>query len=257
MFNKVFYHCEIFIYYLTENSYFLNVPFYIFAQKKMRIFSVLFCLVGIVSFAQTDVIENSNFQTNSSNMTYGTGAWAKSKPLDTSIQGSEYLFPSWDGNFLVTSKQGNQYKLFNLNYNLNTKKLETVMGKDSVFQYDVSQIDYIKSFNRKYKAINNEFYQELVQGDKISFLKGFYVSVMDGVVNPLTQQYTTPNRYIQKNKYFYLKGEQFQEIKLKKSDVLKVFDDKAEVIKKYAKEKNLSFGDENDVASLFRYYNTL
>ena len=88
----------------------------------MRIFSILFCLVGFISFAQTDVIANSNFQTNSSNMTYGTGAWAKSKPLDTSIQGSEYLFPSWDGNFLVTSKQGNQYKLFNLNYNLNTKK---------------------------------------------------------------------------------------------------------------------------------------
>ena len=51
--------------------------------------------------------------------------------------------------------------------------METLMGKDSIFQYDISKIDYVKNFNRKYKVINNELYQELIAGEKISLLKGF------------------------------------------------------------------------------------
>ena len=121
----------------------------------------------------------------------------------------------------------------------------------------MSKIDYVKSFNRKYKVIDRELYLELIFGEKASLLKGFSAVVIDGVISPLTQQYTTPNRYVQKTKYFYLKGETFLEIKLKKKDVLSAFGDKADQVKKYAKDSNLSFGDENDVVSLFRYYNTL
>ena len=222
---------------------------------KYNLFFVFYLFV-IFTVSSQSVSDTYRTAINDGDMS-NNGIWLPGKSINSHIEGSTYLFSNWVGSYKVISKNGITASLFNLNYNLNSKKLEAFVSKDSVFQYDVSQIDYIKSFNRKYKAINNEFYQELVQGDKISFLKGFYVSVMDGVVNPLTQQYTTPNRYVQKNKYFYLKGEQFEEIKLKKSDVLKAFDDKAELIKKYAKEKNLSFGDENDVASLFRYYNTL
>ncbi len=222
----------------------------------MRIFIILFAFVSITSFAQ-DAVDNTTSMQSASTAYAGAGMWTVSKPLDASIQGTPYLFPNWEGNFQITSKEGIQYKLYNLNYNLSSKKLETVLAKDSVFQYDVSKIDYVKNFNRKYKVINTELYQELVYGEKISLLKGFYATVIDGVISPLTQQYTTPNRYSQKSKYFYLKGEQFLEIKLKKKDVLNAFGDKAEQIKKYAKDSNLSFGDETDVMTLFRYYNTL
>lgn len=223
----------------------------------MRIFTVLILFLSMSSFAQ-ETVDNMNAMATQENVSAnGAGMWTVSKPLDKSIQGTQYLFPSWDGNYTIISKEGLQYKLFNLNYNLSTKKMETLMGKDSIFQYDISKIDYVKNFNRKYKVINNELYQELIAGEKISLLKGFHVAVIDGVISPLTQQYTTPNRYVQKNKYFYLKGEKFLEIKLKKKDVLSAFEDKADQVKKYAKDSNLSFGDENDVVNLFRYYNTL
>lgn len=237
----------------------MNFTFNIFAHLKiliMRIFTVLFLFLSMSSFAQDDAINTMNSNATRYNMN-GSGMWVTSKPLDRTIQGSPYLFPGWEGSFLISSKEDKQYKLFNLNYNLLTKKLETVMGKDSVFQYDISKIDYVKSFNRKYKVINSELYLELIFGEKASLLKGFSAVVIDGVISPLTQQYTTPNRYVQKTKYFYLKGETFLEIKLKKKDVLSAFEDKADQIKKYAKDSNLSFGDENDVISLFRYYNTL
>lgn len=224
----------------------------------MRIFTILFLFLSMSILAQDDAINNMNTSATYKNLrTNSSGMWVTSKPLDKTIQGTPYLFSSWEGSFLISSMEGNQYKLFNLNYNLLTKKLETVMGKDSVFQYDISKIDYVKNFNRKYKVINNELYQELILGEKISLLKGFHVAVIDGVISPLTQQYTTPNRYVQKSKYFYLKGEKFLEIKLKKKDVLSAFGDKAEQIKIYAKENKLSFGEETDVMTMFRHYNTL
>ena len=46
-------------------------------------------------------------------------------------------------------------------------------------------------------------------------------------------------------------------IKKNKRKVLKIFYDKAEQVKEYAKENSLSFKDDCDLAKIFEYYNSL
>lgn len=174
----------------------------------------------------------------------------------SSIKGTKYLFPVWDGNYIIESIQGIRYNLNSLNYNLDTKKLESLLSRDSIFELRSNQVDFILANNKRFKIINEELFQELNNG-KFKIYKQFNVKVKDAFINPLTRQEAAPAEYVQFGKYFYFNNDVLTPFKLSKKEVLNMLKDKQQQVNKYAKDKNFSFSDEDDVIKIVNYYNTL
>lgn len=172
------------------------------------------------------------------------------------IQGSKHLFATWDGNYIVQSIKGSRYNLNNLNYNLQSKKLESLLTKDSIFELKSNQVDYILTNNKRYKVINEELFQEMNTG-KFKIYKQFTVKVQDAFINPMTKTESGAPQYVQVAKYFYYKNDLLVPFKLKKKDVLKFLNDKETEVKKYAEDKGFSFSEESDVVKIVNFYNTL
>lgn len=228
-------------------------------MKFLRVLSLLF-FYSLSVTAQDNHPDTRLAMQNVKELGVG-GSWIPAKPANTYIKGSQYLFNSWAGRYTVVSKKGVISQTLNLNYNIMSKKLESYIAKDSVFQYDLEQFDYIEKYNSKYKVFKNNqlegLFQELFSNGKIAFYKEVIVSVQEGTINPLTQELIGENEYVKKNIYFINSKEKFEKIKLNKKDILKSLLDKEELIKTYVKENMLTYSSEEDVIKILTYYNTI
>ncbi|RTL10198.1 MAG: hypothetical protein EKK56_10395 [Flavobacteriaceae bacterium] len=214
----------------------------------------LMLFVTFSFFAQ----DNQNSKKGDYNIDYlgnfnKAGMWLPASVEDKSISGSPYLFNSWEGLFSVINMKGNRFDLLNLNYNISTKKLESKVSKDSVFQYDLKDIDKVKYLSKVYKVYNEELFLQLFTSDTFEFLKSFQVVIQEAVSNPLTQSSLTPRRYVYKNEYKIFRNGVVTDFKLNKKSLLNLFPDKIDLIKNYANSNKLSFSEENDVVKIFNY----
>ena len=124
---------------------------------KNLFLAALMSFISFQSFSQTTDAKNtsSNFNIGYQGNINTTGIWTPGTYKQNFIDGSVYLFPNFNGQYTVITKKGDSRKLFNLNYNLKTQTLESSISKDSIFQYDLDQFDYIIALNKKYKVLNN------------------------------------------------------------------------------------------------------
>ena len=225
------------------------------------LFRILFLLFLQISFSQNNAIENRASLTTITPGLNFVGTWVPSKVADNAVTGSTYLFNSWIGNYVVINSKGVSTKLFNLNYNINTSMLEASISKDSVFQYDIENIDYVFTASKKYKIINPEnkriLSQEIYKSDKFQLYKTFSIEVLFGTINPLTQQKMQSDSYSQKVDYCLFKDEKFTKFKLNKKNVLELVKDKTDLIKAQVDKFNYSYSNEADVKVILDYYETL
>lgn len=219
---------------------------------KTKTFLAFFILFSTISFAQA-VMRNADIFNPNGGLLYSK--LYKSKNTST-IEGSKHLFSSWDGNYIVQSVKGMRYNLNSLNYNLESKKLESLLSKDSIFELKTNQIDFILANNKRYKVINEELYQELNTG-KFKIYKQFSVKVQEAFMNPMTKTESGAPQYVQVPKYFYFNNDTLLPFKLRKNEVLNFLKDKENEVKAYAKDKGFSFSEEADVIKIVNYYNTL
>lgn len=191
----------------------------------------------------------------------GIGFWIPGKEEDKTITGSKYLFQNFEGLHVITNKAGNSFSVLNLNYNLKAGTLETKISLDSVFQYDLKVIDYISYANKKYKNVQNTalngIVQEIHKGKSVDIYKKLEVTLLEGNINPMTQEKTQQDQYVQVPSYFADLNGNIDKIKLNKSAILKLIKDKQTEVKEYAKNNKLEFSNEVDVDVILKYYETL
>jgi hypothetical protein len=226
-------------------------------------------LFYIITFISMSCFSQSNLETTANLVDIGVGTgtsgnlgfWIPGSRVDTSVEGSVYLFPSWQGLFKIVSKDGVVSKIYNLNYNLKNNTLETEFSKDSVFQYDSKNISYILNSNKKYKFIKdgdlNGLYFEIYDGSKIKLFKEFKISILKGVVNPLTQVKDSKDKYVQSFNYFIFKENQYKKINPSKGTVLKLLEDKKDLVKKYVADNKLSYESDENLNKILMYYESL
>jgi hypothetical protein len=223
----------------------------------------LVSFISFQSFSQTTDAKNtsSNFNIGYQGNINTTGIWIPGTYKQNFIGGSVYLFPNFNGQYTVISKNGESRQLFNLNFNLITKTLESLISKDSVFQYNLEQFDYVISSNNKYK-VNAEgdfigLSLEVYNSPKIQFLKDVTLTIEKGVVNPMTQTMISEDKYVQFFTYYLILNNNRVKIKLSKSDILKQLIDKKDALKEFASKNDLSFSKEDDVNKILKYYDSL
>ena len=227
---------------------------------KIIIFALSLLLITISSFSQNNDTFKAALNTNNRYL-QGGGAFLPGVVLNNYIKGETHLFPNWNGQFTVITKNGDRRQLFNLNYNLKTKTLESFISKDTVFQYDLDQFDYVITSNKKYKVLNESLLKGLVleifDGQKVKLYNEIHIEVEKGVVNPMTQTMISEDKFVQVFTYYlFLNGTQVK-IKLSKSDILKQLIDKKDALKEFASKNDLSFSKEDDVNKILKHYDSL
>lgn len=204
-----------------------------------------------------------NIATSTKDNSSVAGMWIPGKSIDKEIEGSLYLFPNWRGSYKVIAKNGDFHQLYNLNYNIKTQKLESHTSKDSVFQYDLNNLDYVVNNydQKKYKAIFegelNGLFFEVFNSGKIKLFKKSNIIVEEGVMNPLTQEMMSKNKYIQKVSYYFWVKDEYVQTKLSKGNVLKLLGDKKDLIKEFASSNKLSFSSEEGIKVILNHYSSI
>lgn len=181
------------------------------------------------------------------------------KPI---IDESQYLFSRWDENCQIFFHENKVFLIKNLNYNIDSKKLESKIGKDSIFQFNENRIDFVKLNDKKYKFYNyndsNQLYQELYVSKNIVFLKGYKLIFKEAFINPMTNAVISEAKSVIIEKYFCkVSDKEFMQFDLKKKVVLKLIEDKASQIEKFVSDSKLNYSSEKDLIKIFNYYDTL
>lgn len=212
-------------------------------------------------FSQTKDARSSYetiIQIATSNTTGSTGTFIN-KPKD--IIGNIYVFENWNNSCNI--KIGDKvYKLKNINLNMKSDQFEAKVGKDSMFAFNTSNIDYIIIKNRKFKSFyvpekeKNRNFELIYDSVDIKLLKEYEVGIKYNDPDPLMVKKNVDN-YFTTITYYIRKGEEIKQIKLKKKDILNLFDRKASVVDKFVKENKLSYKKEKDLNKIFIYYNSL
>lgn len=191
-----------------------------------------------------------------------SGIYLTVSDLQLEEEAKIYLFPKWEGKYEVYLSEKEGYSFSNLNYNVKANTLESKISKDSVFQFEIERINFIKHDSRKYKLYkihaNSELFQEIYVSEDIIFLKGFNAVLRKGTVNPLTLEYIQRDEYsIVEKFYLKLRDGDFVELNLNKKSVLKLLENHYDQVDSYALASKLSFKSEPDLFKILLYYDTL
>jgi len=222
---------------------------------------VILIFTSSLIFSQTKDARSSYetiIQIATSNTTGSTGTFIN-KPKD--IIGNIYVFENWNNSCNI--KIGDKvYKLKNINLNMKSDQFEAKVGKDSMFAFNTSNIDYIIIKNRKFKSFyvpekeKNRNFELIYDGIDIKLLKEYEVGIKYNDPDPLMVKENVDN-YFTTITYYIRKGEDIKQIKLKKKDIRNLFDSKASVVDKFVKENKLSYKKEKDLNKIFIYYASL
>ena len=238
-----------------------------------KIFLVLGVFSTIFSFAQsTEIIGTGS---SASNMYGGVqvragsnnGVWIKSSSTKTKVQGSYYLFNNWlnTASFYLLGNEG--YKVPKVNFNVRFNRFEANMSndasKDSIFAFNSQSIKKVVIGNKTFvkKQVegkgSNYFLEVIEDGDQVTLLKSFNASVIPGTINPMTQQKMKADKIEIKSSYYIERDGDLEEVKLKKSTIMKLMSDKKDKIKGFLNENNISFKKDADIKKIFHYYNSI
>jgi len=185
----------------------------------------------------------------------------RTNPKNFDTEGSVYAFEKWNnrGSIYIDNKK---YNLGNVNFNMWTNTIESQVGKDSVYIFDLANVEFAYIDNRKFKSFyftkenKNKIFEVLYDGIDFIVMKGYEVGIKRGDPDPLMVKKVT-NKFFTTKTYYVNEGINIKKITLKKKTVLPLFKDKADLVSKFVKENNLSFKKDKDLKKIFNYYKSL
>jgi len=185
----------------------------------------------------------------------------RTNPKKNEIKGSIYIFEKWtnQGSIYVDKKR---YRLGNVNFNTWTNTIESQVGKDSIYVFDLSNVNYATINKRTFKSFyfskknKNQIFELMYNGDDFQILIDYEIEIKRGEVDPLMVKRRI-SKYFTTKIYYFKHGININRIVLKKKNVLPLFKEKAEIINKYVKDNKLSYKKDKDLKMIFNYYGSL
>jgi hypothetical protein len=176
------------------------------------------------------------------------------------VDGSEYLFDAWENTAFIYTKDKSTFSLKNINLNIKRNSFVSKLGKDSIFTYNMNNIDKIIINRKIYKNIFSEdgkrVYQVIYEDTDFSILKGFSIQAVLGSPNPMVNRKS--DRLVRKEVLYLKKDNVIKRFRLGKRRVLDLVNanNKKEVLR-YAKDEKLSFRKEEDIHKILEYSSNL
>ncbi len=177
------------------------------------------------------------------------------KAAKEEILGSPFLFPSWKNAGYIYA-EGNLHTLKNLNYNILSDEIGTLVGKDSVLVFNKAIIDSFSVKKVMFKKYNELFYQVMYDGSKITLLKKYEINIVEGMFNPIDGT-KKKSRFKTIDDYYIKNSNNIVKFTPSKRSILSIFKEDEIRVKKFIKQNKLSFKKEIDLIKIFEYYNQL
>ncbi|WP_452228677.1 MULTISPECIES: hypothetical protein [unclassified Lacinutrix] len=205
----------------------------------------------------SDLFANDNMNTNS-------GFWITTT-TSGDMNGSSYLYENWINRGEIYDATGKGYNIPNCNFNISSNRIEALLNEDSaekVFVFNTRDLKKVriglKTFVNKNIDKGQNYLLEVIQeGDKIALYKSHSTLVIVAEVNPMTNQKMGKDKMTVENSYYAEKNGKIQEVKMKKSNLLKLMSNKKREVNSFIKENKISTSKEADLFKIFQYYNTL
>ncbi len=234
-------------------------------MKKLMI--VLVSFMFTIGYGHAQAVDANNNVLNAL-ATYGPdganiGASSIVRNPPRPIEGTVYLFDSWNNNTLIVTTTQEKVIRLNSNINFNTKRnaFESKLDSETIFTFDFTNIDKIIINNRIFKNIYSpvdggyRIFEVIAESKDFEIYKDYSIDIREGNPNPLLAR--ANDKYIMKDSYYVKKGKSFKKLRLKKSDILKAAGSKSSIVEQYAKDNNLNFKNERDVQKIVSYYMSL
>jgi len=174
------------------------------------------------------------------------------------VEGTIYLFDSWENSAVIHTTTNEKFLLRNINLNINRNMFESKIGNDSIYSFFFNNIEKFVINNRTFKNYywdsDNRVYEVIAEGGDVEILKGFAIRFVEGSPNPMLNRYK--DKYVTDEKYFVRKNDKIAKIRLKKSSIMKMLDldkDKEAKVLDFAKNRKLSFNKEMDLKSIIYF----
>lgn len=235
-------------------------------MKNLVLF--LFILSSSVNAQQSVNPINSDF----TNSTSG-GVWTKKSSKPNPIKGSTYLIDKWNNNSKIYTIDNQKQIVTYLNFNLRTGNfesklisvngLDTTSFSDSVFVFDSNSIKKVVLNNKHLVKVNNpkssknEFMEFISKTSSFDLYKLAYLSVVEGKLNPLTQQVMSDDKYVINFKYFIKEDNNVLIFKFRKGTLLKKFGKQKKIVNDFILSNNLNIKNDLHLKRIFIYYNSL
>ena len=227
-------------------------------------------ITTIILILSTSLIFSQNINSNPNtglqsivNGSFGAGnvvgTFINEKPKE--IAGEIHLFENWI-NISEINIDDKIYKIFNINFNMKTNNFESKVGTDSLYVFDISNINHIHINSRKFKSYffdkenKNQSFEIVYDGDDMKLMKGYEIGIKFGTPDP-TMVKETQDKYFTTTTYYIKEGNDIKEISLKKKKILVLFKDKSAVVSSYVKKNKLSYKKDRDLNRIFTYFDSL
>jgi len=195
---------------------------------------------------------------SNSNTIQSYGASVFVNPQKT-VDGSIYLFKDWKNYAKIVSVDNDVFSLNNLNFNIEQQVFQSKISEDSMFTFGFNNISKFIVQGKTFKQFSSDkgrkVYEVISESKVFTILKEFRLDVVEGSSNPMVNRKN--DKYKTKESYFIKKDNSIQKFKLKKKTLLDLLKNNNESVTVFAKEKKLSFSNEEDAKKIIQYYNTL
>ena len=143
---------------------------------------------------------------------------------EKNIEGSVYLFEDWNNRGVIHTTTNQKFALKNINLNLKQNVFVSQIGQDSLFTFNMNNIEKFMINNKVFKSYYNDgenrVFQLVYEDENIEVLKGYKIQLIEGSVNPMVNR--ANSKYVQKQAYFFKDGDAIKPIKLRTKAIMRM-----------------------------------
>ena len=215
-------------------------------MKKIILTLVLSCLVVVTAMSQALTIQSveTKLITNQGFEFFGRVVEKEKNDI--------YLNPSWNnkGELFV---DGNKHIIRNINFNISRNEVSCRLKNGKYFVFSSVDVREFSINNKNFKKNGRSYYEVLVEEDNSYFYKRYDVRYHEGVTHRIGGGTVGSGRMSTSFAYLIKKGNESKTIELNKKSVLSLFEDQQEELKRFVKEKDLSYKKEKDLITIISH----
>jgi len=179
-------------------------------------------------------------------------------PAKRRVDGSNYLFDSWDNFCEIVTVENERFGVRNVNLNIKRNTVEAKYAGDSIFVFNFNNIKKFiingETFKNYYWDDDNRLYNVIHESEDFALIKGYKITEVEASANPMLNR--SFDRLIKKTFYYLKTKEGIKPIVLNKRKVLNFISEDEDIknnVEEYARHNRLSYKNEEDLKKILDY----
>ncbi len=163
-----------------------------------------------------------------------------------------FLFSNWRNNG-VLYYNGKELSISNINFNISDNSLSCKLKNGKYFVFRSADIPKFSINNQLFKKNGRYYFEVLIEEGNVYFYKRYDVRYKEGVTHRIGGGEVSPSKKLITYTYLIKSGDVIKTLESNKKSILSFFASEEEALKKFVKEKGLSYKKEQDLVKIITY----